>query len=98
MASPGVIRPLTVPPPARWWGIQSSQFSASVGDACVNTSQRELADRLFAEALAFPREQQPAFLAQSSDDAEVRSEVESLLAFASRPLMGITEAVGSVAG
>src|SRR5271169_207555 len=62
------------------------------------TQQHDLLDRLFAEVLVLPREQQAAFLERNCDDPEVRSEIESLLAFASRPLKGITEAIGHVAG
>jgi serine/threonine protein kinase/Tfp pilus assembly protein PilF len=63
----------------------------------LTPQQRELADRLFAEAVALPWEQQPAFLARSTDP-EVRREVESLLAFASRPPAGIAEAIEHAAG
>jgi serine/threonine protein kinase/Tfp pilus assembly protein PilF len=63
----------------------------------MTASQRELADRLFAEAVAVPRAQQAAYLSENCADADVRREVESLLAFASRP-PGIAEAIEQTAG
>ena len=60
--------------------------------------QQETLDRLFAEAVALPLERQPAFLRENCRDPEVRLELESLLAFASRPLAGFTEAIQRVAG
>jgi serine/threonine protein kinase/Tfp pilus assembly protein PilF len=63
----------------------------------MTASQRELADRLFAEAVAVPLAQQAAYLSENCADADVRREVESLLAFASRP-PGIAKAIEQTAG
>src|SRR5271165_2600172 len=64
----------------------------------MTASQREILDRLFAEAVAVPRDQQAAFLTAHCDDPVVQRELESLLAFASRPSAGITEAIEHTAG
>jgi tetratricopeptide (TPR) repeat protein/tRNA A-37 threonylcarbamoyl transferase component Bud32 len=64
----------------------------------LTAHQRALAERLFAEALALPREEHSAFLAQNCGDDQVQQEVASLLAFASRPPGGITEAIQHAAG
>src|SRR5262252_1897888 len=64
----------------------------------LTAAQRELADRLFADAVALPQEQQPVFLSDRCRDPEVRREVESLMAFASRPPAGIVEAIQHIAG
>jgi hypothetical protein len=59
----------------------------------MTAGQREMLDRLFAEGVAVPRDQQPAFLTAHCDDPEVRRELESLLAFATQPLAGVTDAI-----
>jgi serine/threonine protein kinase/Tfp pilus assembly protein PilF len=64
----------------------------------LTAQQRELADRVFAEALAIPPAQWSAFLAQACDDLDVRREVESLLSFSSRPPEAIEQAIEHVAG
>ncbi len=64
----------------------------------LTAQQRALLDRLFEGAVGLPPEQRPGFLSQNCDDPAVRREIESLLAFASRPLEGISEAVEQVAG
>ncbi len=64
----------------------------------LTAQQRALIDRLFEEAMALPAERQRLFLAQNCDDAGVRSELESLLPFAGRPLHTAARAIEDVAG
>ena len=59
----------------------------------MTVAQRERLDQLFAEAVAIPRDQQSLFLTANCDDPEVRHELESLLAFASRPPDGVMDAI-----
>jgi serine/threonine protein kinase/tetratricopeptide (TPR) repeat protein len=54
----------------------------------MNARQRELLDRCFAETLLSPPELRIAWLDEHCDDAEVRAEVESLLAFTTGPPPG----------
>lgn len=64
----------------------------------ITEHQRQLLDRLFAEAVTLPPEQRANFLAEKCDDPEVLREVESLLAFAKGPLSEIADAIGQAAG
>jgi tetratricopeptide (TPR) repeat protein len=64
----------------------------------LTEAQRILADRIFSEVLAVPEQQRRDWLDGNCQDSVVRCEVESLLAFATRPLEGISEAVQQVAG
>src|SRR5262245_17018230 len=67
-------------------------------DTVLTPQQRALADQLFAEASALPQQQRYDWLNENCDDAEVRREVEDLLAFASQPLDGMSEAIRQLAG
>jgi tetratricopeptide (TPR) repeat protein len=64
----------------------------------MNTREQDVMERLFHAALALPRDERPAFLAESCPDPRIRSELESLIACATDSTApSIINAVGSVA-
>src|SRR5262245_22961208 len=64
----------------------------------LNAQQRALAERLFAQAVSLPLDQQALFLHEHCDDSEVCREVESLLPFGGASRGDVADAVQEVAG
>jgi serine/threonine protein kinase/Tfp pilus assembly protein PilF len=63
----------------------------------MNVDQQQLSERLFCEALALPPEKRLAFLEENCVDSEVRSEVESLIAYhTTSPLDEVASAIGEM--
>ena len=64
----------------------------------MNALQQQEVERLFHEALALPPHERPAYLAENCSDPGIRSELESLIAYATDSTApSIINAIESVA-